>query len=340
MTGWAQSCVRNSRSRRKAFTLIELLVASAVLIMMLVFLLSAVVQTSNIWRQSTNTINAFQSAREAFDLITRKVSEATLNPYLAYEYTRVGDDQFPTAYRRESDLHFITGANLTGTSQAIFFQAPDGNTSNPQSFGGMSKLLNDCGFYLNFGPDTSWRPLPAQSLKANYRYRLLQLNVPTEELGPYSSSDTAWFSAEVSPSSPNYASRNVPIGENIIAIVFLPKRSPLNEAKIGPLPGGFSYNSRDGATASPQPVTANQLPPLVEVVMLAIDEQSASRLEGKFGDVTPPPITAALAGRLLSAEALETDLQDIAADLTAAGIYHRVFRTTIPVSASKWSESY
>ena len=66
-------------ARWRAFTLVELLTAMAVFMLILVVLFSAISQTSSVLRQSTTRIEAFQSARMGFYLLTRSLSQATLN---------------------------------------------------------------------------------------------------------------------------------------------------------------------------------------------------------------------------------------------------------------------
>lgn len=326
--------------RRRAFTILEVLVAATVFVVLLGFLLSAVNQTTRVWRQSTSTLEAFRSAREAFDLMTQRLSEATLNTYWAYQFETIGGVQVPKAYRRESDLHFITGPDLAGSSHAVFFQAPDGATGSPEKFGGMNQLLNDLGFYILYGPDDAWRPPPASSIKLPAKYRLIQLTMPAEDSGPFSRDrGTGWYEPFVQESSASFAERNTPIGENIIAVSFYPRRAPLDEAARGKLPGGFSYDSKADASLIPQPVTSNQLPPLLDVAMIVIDEASAIRLAEASGPTPPPAITDALKERLKDPAQLDIDLQKIGTDLAKNKIQYRIFRATIPINASKWSEN-
>ncbi len=309
------------KNPRRAFTLIEVLVASAVLILILGFLLAAVNQTSRVWRRSSDTIDAFQSARDAFDLITRRLSTATLGTYWDYQYDMSG---FPRSYRRESDLQFkCDPPGVAGTSGSIFFQTYDGYTKDPANYGGMSGLLNDCGFYIAYSGDADWRPPPAAGLEESHRYRLMQRVLPTEDMASIKK-ETGWN---------NPAPEDVPVGENIIAMVFRPARSSRDAAAA--FPGGFSYDSRQGATTDPQPETANQLPPLVEVAMVAIDTKSAQRLAGAS---EPPVITGALNGKFLDPDDLDDDLKAIVDDLADAGVTARVFRTMVPIHASRWSD--
>lgn len=322
------------KSTNRGFTLIEVLVASAVLLLILGFLLTTVSQTSRVWRHSSDTIEAFQSAREAFDLITRKLSSATLNTYWDYQYKEVpGIGSYPSGYRRESDLHFQTGPGLAGDSHTAFFQTFDGYTQDPADYGGMTQLLNDCGFYVLYSGDGSWRPPTASGMPETYRHRLMQFTKPTEDMEW--DHDTEQGHEMGQPGDANFAEANTPIGENVIAIAFLPKHFTANGSEA--FGGGFSYDSRQGADNDPQPATANQLPPLIEVVLVAIDAQSAKRLD--TGSTPPAEITAALSGRLQSPGQLDNDLQGIQNDLAEKGITARIFRATVPIQASRWSES-
>ncbi len=328
------------RRRHRAFTLVELLTASTVFVILLGFLLLATNQTTRTWRRATQTLETFRSAREVFDVVRRQLGEATLNPYWAYQYQLIGGEAVPGAYRRESDLHFLCGPDLAGTSHALFFQAPQGATRTPQKFGAMNQLLNDLGFYITYGPDTPWRPSVAASLPVVNRYRLIQLTRPSEESGPFSRTRADdWYTSAVDATASGFAERNVPLGEDIIAIAFLPKRSPADEAANGKLPGGFTYDSRAGAANTPQPVTANQLPPLVEVILIAVERGAAARLAQASGATPPEAISKTLENRLEDATLLETDLEEIATALRSHGLEHRVFRATVPIQAAKWSEN-
>lgn len=326
--------------RRGGFTLVELLAASTVFLILLGLVMAMLNQTTHVWRRSREQLDAFRSAREAFELMTQQLSEATLNPYWAYQYEVINGQQIPKTYRRESDLHFITGPGLAGTSQAVFLQAPAGMTDLAQSYGGMHQLLNDIGFYLIYDTDEPWRPAVASGIAAEPRYRLIQLMVPAEESGPYSRNRPAdWYQNFLDRTATTFAEWNVPIGENIIALALLPKRAPLEETALGPLTPNFSYDSKAGALSDPQANTANQLPPMLEVLMIVINETSAARLAAAHGATPPPAIVNALANRLTDPAQLTTDLEAIADDLNAANIQHRVFRTTIAINASRWSEN-
>src|SRR5688572_26589605 len=67
-----------------AFTLVELMVATAVIALLMVVLLQMTTQTTKTWRFTTEKVEKFQSARDGFESMTRRISQATLNTYWDY----------------------------------------------------------------------------------------------------------------------------------------------------------------------------------------------------------------------------------------------------------------
>ncbi len=308
-----------------AFTIVELLVAAAVLIIILGVIFSITQQTSAAWKSASSKIETFQRARAAFEAITQTLGEATLFNY--YDYDNPNN---PKRYYRKSDLHFIAGKSLVGTqlTHAVFFQTPAGYTGI-DACQNLESLLNACGFFVTYGIDKS-RPEFLASLpnppKAKYRFRLMEFLQPSQSLAVYaSSSGTSWFTGAISSSDPPTRQ----IADNIIALVLIPRTSQGAE-----LTTDYEYDSRFW-TPSPgaiQPDKSNQLPPLVEVVMVAIDEPSAARwcAEGS----APELVARSL---FQDPAALDTDLNALAGALTDKRITYRIFRTTVALRNAKWS---
>ncbi len=73
-------------ARCGAFTLVELLAATSVFILLMLMLVTATNQTGEIWRRSSTKIEQFQQARRGFEVMTRRISQATLNTYWDYHY--------------------------------------------------------------------------------------------------------------------------------------------------------------------------------------------------------------------------------------------------------------
>lgn len=322
------------------FTLVEILVASTVFVVVLAITLSAMGNATSIWRNSAAKIEAFQGARSAFALITRNLSQATLNAYLDYD-----DANNPTRYLRKSDLRFVcgpAGGSFPGTpdtGQAAFFQLPGGYTDLRTNFGGMETLLNTCGYFVAFSEDPllPWHLRPPYATgSGKYRYRLMQLLVPTEKNMIFTASgatDYSWFAPAAASS--NFGSTVLPVADNVIALII----EPLDPKKGGdPLAPQYAYNTAiSGFQADgTQLATANQLPPTVRLTMVAIDEASALRLEN--GSSPPSVIVTALAGRFKDATNFDDNLKALEGDLAKAKIQYRVFTSLVPIRESKWTK--
>lgn len=322
------------RARWPAFTILEMLVATAILILMLAILFSIIGRVTGIFRLSTAKVETFQSARSAFDLMVRNISQSTLNTYLDYAYDN-GTNSSPTRYKRNSDLSFIVGAagslaGTAGTGQAVFFHGPLHYIADTANMGGLETLLNACGYYVDFGDNKS---APAHAVeKANtYRYRLMQLLVPSEvknAVYPDPASTGAWF--KDSALRDKYA---VAVADNIIAVIIRPQDPAVSPSDIG---GDYAYDSTVGAESNPQEATANQLPPALQITMVAIDEASARRLDA--GSAAPGVITSALTGKFTKTADYETDLKRLEDALSANNIQYRIFSSSIPLRESKWTK--
>ena len=306
--------IPRSRARR-AFTLIEMMVAMAVFVLLMTLLLTSLDQTTRVIRQSTSKIEAFQNARSAFDTMGQTLSQAALATYWDYQYDPQGN---PLRYRRMSNLHFLTGAGLKGVSQAILFQAPAGYSALPASYAGLSGLLNTCGFYVDYNNDSSWKPSFAGS---RYRYRLMQVLQPAESNRIYK--DANWYLT-----APSF-----PVAENIIALIVRPM---LPDAAGQPDIPRYDYDSRLNSDQDPQPVTAHQLPPVVQLTMVAIDEASAAR-QDTDSSTQPEVITTALSGLFSNPTRYDDDLASLEQRLSRTGINFRIFSMEVFLRESRWS---
>jgi len=361
--------------RRAAFTIVELMVAVAVLAVILAIAISMMSQVTNIWRDASRKIDAFESARLAFNLMTRQLSHATLNSYIDYDSRTA-----PKHYLRKSDLKFLIGPSgqplggnvLPGTpqtGQCIFFISPASRVSDTK-YAGMASLLNACGYYISF-EDTTKGDIPqfiqdSGGQRTRYRFCLMQLVIPTDVTGPDGAvypfpapaadadwqnwqtfGNYQWFSSFVSGSS---AFRPVSIADNVIALI-IRARDPSVAAGSGsagpdlsshnPSAPDFIYDSTENASVFPQVRTANQLPPVLQVTMIAIAETSAERLEN--GENVPSAIGSALASRFTEATKFDSDLSAVEAALSNPGsghipIQYRVFQSTVQILGSKWTK--
>lgn len=363
------------RATVPAFSLVELLVATAVLSLLLVLLLSITNQTSNTWRYTIGRVQQFREAREGFEAISRKLSQAALNTYWDYN-----DPLNPTQYLRQSELRFLSGpAESIGAgavsnrrpSHALFFNAPLGVSSPPGTdqpdAEGLENVLNTWGFFVEFGDDSDIRPdflTPAEA-PPRFRFRMKELTIPSNYVSIYRY--TSGRGATGLPANLTYAGREwftdafsltpAPVhvvAENVVALVALPKLSPADLEKVGitdpalqasALAPTYIYDTTTiggGSRYPTDPVKAamlnsrNQLPPLVQLTLVAIDEGSARRLAN--GSTMPDlSVDSLFQADTDSASRFESDLSQLQNRLQELRLSYRTFTTTVSIKAAKWS---
>ncbi len=321
---------------RAGFTILEVMVASAVFIMLLGLLMSTISQTSTVTRRATEKVSAFQGARSAFELITSKLSQATMNSYWDYDSPTT-----PTKYIRKSELHFLVAKagevlpagqdplpGTSGTGQAFFFQAPGGATAD-KTYNGMDNLLNAYGYYIEYKEEPGL-PFQPPSLKTS-RYRLMQSIVKTEDLKVYTDNSTSggtWISGD----------NSAVVAENIVYMAIWPRKATSEDKDGNALTKSFEYNSRLNSTTTPKSQTEeteNQLPPMVQVTLVAIDETSAVRF--CTSSTAPTQISGAFSGLFSTSSVtqFDADLDTLSQRLTANGVNFRVFTMIVPMRESK-----
>lgn len=363
----------------------------AVLLVLLVGLVGMVNQTSSLWRNTTGRIEQYRQAREGFEALTRRLSQATLNTYLDYVDAngnpRASSSSnattiaafVPARYIRQSELRMISGPNLAGSTttipptmpprptHAVFFQAPLGFVGDTPDYGGLENLLNTWGYYVEFNnngttglnPDgTGLQMLPAFVKVADrYRFRLMEMMQPSESLSIYNYTSGNAGLKSTDPKGMNWftdglAQKKVShvLAENIIALVILPKLSPGDQAAgqyaDSSLAPRYTYDTTlpGNGASDPNLNSRNQLPPLVTVTMVALDETSYSRVQG---NLTAMPNGLGL-DTLFQAvgdtkdpanKGFAQDLQTLEGNLQAKRIGYRVFTTDVSIKAAKWSRT-
>lgn len=283
----------------------------------------------------------------------------------------------PVRYVRQSELRFISGPNIAGTwnaaspstwnpapapaaapqpsgsarpSHAIFFQAPLGFTGE-SNYAGLGNLLNTWGYYIEYAEDPTPRPSFVVS-PLRKRFRLMETMQPSESLSLYrytsgpdgnpNNSYTNWFTDPLAVTGAKSVTHV--LAENIIALVLLPKLSPDDDPAGSTLSPTYSYNSiktddKNSPAVDPKFNWKNQLPPVIQATLVAIDENSAIRL-GDEGSIQ-------LSNKIGS---LFADSTKFARELNLAGgtdslesylvrnrIQYRIFTTNISIKAAKWS---
>ena len=349
----------NRRARThepSAFTLVELLVSMLVLSIMVVLLTQMVGALRGAITRTTSQIGEFQEARAAFETMTRRIGQATLNAY---------DDLNPSAatgYARASELRFVSGNeqtltnNANASTDAVFFQAPLG-FSNQAVNAPMARLLNTCGYYIQFGSDAALRPgfLPP-SFPQRWRFRLMELIEPTESLSIYnhtSGTDNATPPKSLSWSYSTYewfqdAFNETPVpthvlAENVIFLALLPMVAPQNvpsSQTVAPdgtstiLTTDYSYDTAPGA-ANMVAAAHNQLPPLVCVMMIAVDEKSYARYQASQGSSYPASLTMLQNQVLTKADygSRKNDIDSVTKALNDNKVTYRIFTTTVPLTS-------
>lgn len=333
------------RGARQGFTLTELMVAMGVLIMLVLIITQVTNSVMATTSRSSSKIDAFASARGGFDIVNRRLSQATLNTFWAYN-----DPLNPAVYLRRSDLQFVVRQNQqnAGYGQEVYFPAPETYATDAQ-LASTSGLLNACGFFVQYGGNDAFRPATATG--GRYRYRLMQGFEPTENSQvfntPYTTGSQGWI-ADICNKGGNpvtSGSSVAPIAENVIAFIVWPRLSKVDDTNGTKLSGSnnaYTYDSYYDLAANAgkvsQPLTANQLPPLVQVTMVIISEASAQRIDTKSS--TPPPaIEEALSDRFSDVTKYDEDLAAMADVLIKHHIEYQIFTTAVPLKESKWSDN-
>ena len=348
--------------RNTGFTLVEVLVAATIVVILMGILVAMTDQTQRLVRSTSSKVEAFQEARAAFESMTRHLSQATLNTFWDYEYDKLHE---PTRYLRSAELRFSSGisSNLLKGGAAsrpghcVFFHAPLGQVDDKTALGSLDHLLNVWGYYLEI-TDTELLPgFLSAKVPQRKRFRLMEFMQPSEQLTTYKFQDIAkystnWFSTIISGANPPVRV----LAENIVALVILPRLSRADEllwmksqkpaSTVPPLIApAYSYDTTNTRVSDPILNPRNQLPPVVQVVMVAIDEPSAKNLEDRYG--TQPYMGIDYSRLFQNPTILEDDpatpvpndgdLAALESKLAAKRISYRVFSTNVSIRGAKWS---
>lgn len=345
-----QSLVR-ARRRLAGFSLVELMVSCAILAVMMGLISLAIRQMAGGIKTSTAKVDAFQSARTGFEAVSRTLGVATLNTYWDYfnssRQPRGTNTNFtPATYGRQSDLHFLiysstftnsleninaTTNELTPVGHSVFFQAPLGYFTNTSSTNPPGSL-NPCGFFVAYGNDPTKPNLAG--INDRPRFRLYQWLPSSDSLTVASSSGRITNSAWVTPTN-----GVLPLAENVIAFVI---RVPsTNSSGYSTNATNYNWDSLTAWSSGGQPAQMHQLPPLVNVTMVAVEEASVNRLVAST--VTSASDASSAMGitdfsTLFTDEALyDADLLRLETALSGKNIPYRTFTTTVPLRGSRWS---
>ena len=328
----------------------------AILAIMLVALFGVLDQSQKAWLRGQSHLSQFREGRTAFEKMTRRLAEADLRPYWDYEYPGGNTSQSPDYFTRQSELHFVSGpaAATTGgipplidksgvQSHSVFFHGPFG-VKEADHWTDFSSLLNGWGYFVEFGDDSRDRPpfLEGRNrIKKRFRFRLMELQVPAEVLTTYSSKLSQqngvsnlyrWFRDAIAD---GYAR---PIAENVLALIISPQAQEDTLANIWDIAPEYAYDTRafqrglSGTYAVRR--SKHQLPPLLRVTMVVMDETSAIQLEERLGDQQPD---FGLDRLFQKAPQYEEDLASLEKTLQDQRVAYRVFHTVIRLRNARWS---
>jgi uncharacterized protein (TIGR02599 family) len=234
------------------FSLVELLLSMTVLTSIMLMFVGLLDQTQKTWEFSRTQISQFREARLAYDIISKNVSQATLNAYFEQvdaKGKRASDypdpkDFVPKEFQIQSELQFrtmqardlrVAGIVTPGPGHALFFQAPLGSTAN-QVYGPLTNLLNGRGYFVALVSDDSFRPTFLASMyEPKIRYRLMEFLPPTERNQVYAAANEAdanggqltdrakWITVPLGAGGNAGSLR--PLAENIVAFLVSPREA-------------------------------------------------------------------------------------------------------------------
>ena len=383
------------RTRRRAFSLIELMVSTAVLAMLLIVVFQMLRGMQVTWKRTRQDVGEFKEARQAFEDISRRVSQSTLNTYFSYRYDeqtvngitlRMGREIIP-----QSELHFVCGpAEELGITQknsrqvgqryshAIFFQAPfgfcideDKKNKEQLQYEKMNGLMNGWGYYVEFNTDELDRPQFLKQLdnspKPRPRYRLMEFRQPTEYLQVYKlhlreldksaskdkvyewfneglySVNSDWNNSLEDRDTEGFFRTSRVLADNIVAMILHPREADeKRESTKDELAPDYHFDSRRfqwGGKGKIATATKHQLPPVIDVTFVAVDEVSFNALcvrEGiKSADDDPEFLDK---DAFTKVQDFRKDLKALETKLVSKKLDYRVFNTSLRIRESKWTE--
>ncbi len=290
------------RRTNRAFTLLEMLVALTILAIIVLLSAQMISATSKLWINSNSLMTEERAARVAFNSLTSRLSEATVDQYYGFTWQPTGNAYTPNAYIRHSELRFISGLSSTintsvssSPTDAVFFVAPLGSVSDTTDYGHLPSLLNICGYYIQWSNVDIDRPSILPTANLPYHFQLMQFIQPSEQMSLYAATANNYPTYTPVTTNPawqltalaNSPSGIRPIANNVIALLLLPAKSTTDTS--GTLAPNFLYNSETLWTAATAATTAaNRVPPVMRVVMYTIDDISAKRLASTYTTSTLP----------------------------------------------------
>jgi uncharacterized protein (TIGR02599 family) len=383
------------RPARRGFSLIELMVSTTVLSMLLIIVFQMLRGMQVTWKRTRQDVGEFKEARQAFEEISRRVSQATLNTYFSYRYDVQTVKGVQLLMGREiipqSELHFVCGpADVLGITQknsrqvgqryshAIFFQAPfgfcvekDKKEKNALQYEKMNGLMNGWGYYVEFNTDELDRPQFLKQLdnspKPRPRYRLMEFRQPTEYLQVYKlhlrdldksaskdkiyewfnqglySVNSDWNNSLQDRDTEGFFRTTRVVADNIVAMILHPREADeKNDTTAVEIAPDYHFDSRRfqwGGKGDIATRTKHQLPPVIDVTFVAVDEVSFNGFcmrEGiKSADDDPEFLDKDM---FKKQQDFQKDLKTLKDKLVSKKLDYRIFNTSLRIRESKWTD--
>ncbi len=333
-------CTNPRTQRRWAFTLIEVLVSMVILAMILLVITSVIGQAQRTWKGATSRLSQFREARQAFDAVSRNLRQATINSHGDYLPRAtpfspppppgiIRNAELGIRFDRATDI--VTGgsgaAELPGS--AVIFQAPLGLTAVSE-FRPLKNLLCVRGYFVRFGSDEDFMPVGLKSrLKERFRYRLIEYAPPTETNPVYvpgAKKDDWTFISET-----NGRKYFRIVANNVLALILAPT---FNDGAAGNTPKDlgdpvqdpiYRFSSYEDGQYN-QRSTLHRLPASTQIIMVAVDDESAGRM---ITGETSPDILQQAGAPFTNPQALERDVAALREYMNGQKYNFRIFSSNV-----------
>ncbi len=345
---------RRWRKACGAFTLVEVLVSVTILLMMLLIMTEVIGTTQRTWHGASSRLTQFREARNAFDTINRGLSQATINSFRDYYYDSVNKPGIPpattplaapTGYTQCADLGIVMGqapkiftgygSSTTMPGHAVLFVAPLGNVKKAD-YRPLNSLLCMCGYFVHFDTDSDYLPTGLVSrLQPRSRFRLYQF-LPYSEYNlatnfAAAGQRGAWATAGVAkPFARDFTSI---VAENILALILAPSFAATANGggvvALGQSSPYTSYEFNSFDTNLPENLRYH-LPTSIQVVMVAMDEESATRVAQTSGQSAPVLFNTTFT----NPSSLDNDLRLAREALQKLKVNFRIFSSTVFLPAA------
>ncbi len=212
----------------------------------------------------------------------------------------------------------------------------------------MNNLFNGRGYFVGYGPNTRFRPSFVRGDPEN-RYRLFEFRPPAESNQIFADGDEerskgepqqfdSWYKQALGSvgEGGDFESHLNPLAKNILTLVISPRDTPLTGADgridtASEIADDYNFDSNDRTDTFAS--FSQQVPPLVRMTMVAIDEAAGARFDNGSGSV-PDLIPS---GLFEQTGKYEEDVTKLGESLSEAGVNYKVFSTMVMLRSAKWS---